>query len=511
MSHLSKVARARPDAVAAIFPGSGQALSFADLDAAANRAAHAMRAIGLRRGDCIALSITNRPEWLAAVLGAQRIGLYYVLLSTKMSADDLAYVVADSQAQALVISDGCFALTAETSLRGLSAPVFGLDLALDGVADWASLTAGQPATLPDQPSCGAVMLYSSGTTGRPKGVRKPLPDRAFDAADPATVGVARGYGLGEGSVLYSPSPLYHAAPHRYVTAALHSGATVVLPERFDAGEALVDLQAHQCTHGLWVPTMFHRMLRLPASVRQAADLSSQRYAIHGAAPCPQHVKRAMIDWWGPILDEYYSGSEGVGFVRISSQEWLAHPGSVGRAANAHVLGPDGGVLPAGAVGDIYFSGDNGFEYWRDPAKTAGAQSPQGWRTYGDIGYLDVDGYLYLTDRRHFTIISGGVNIYPQEIEAVLLEHPSVRDAAVIGAPSEDLGQAAMAVVELVSGVAADASTAEALLGFVRARLGPVKTPKRLVFEAELPRHDTGKLFKQDLLRKFAPPLGSGFG
>ena len=504
-SHFSHFARSQPGRVAAIFPDGAQSVTFAELEAAANRAANAMAALGLRRGDCIALSITNRPEWLAAVFGAQRAGVYYVPVSTKLSADDLAYIVRDSGAPVVVVSSGCFALETDGALESLPARVFGIDLAPGMAADWTALLASQPATLPEGASRGRPMLYSSGTTGRPKGIRKPLPEGSFDTPDPADLGIRAAYDVSPDSVMISPSPLYHAAPHRFVTAALHAGATAVIPASFDAAATLAAIGTYRCTHGLWVPTMFHRMLRLPEAVRAAADVSSQRFAIHGAAPCPVHVKHAMIAWWGPILDEYYSGSEGVGATRITSAEWLAHPGSVGRPADgiAHVLGPDGEELPTGATGDIYFGGNNAFEYWRDPAKTQGVVSRHGWRTFGDVGHLDADGYLYLTDRRHFTIISGGVNIYPQEIEAVLLEHEAVRDVAVIGVPSEDFGQEAKAVVELVDVGQAGPAMAAALTRHVRQRLGPVKTPKSIAFEDRLPRHDTGKLYKADLARKYA--------
>ena len=492
------------DRIAAIFPSSGLSLSFAALEAATNRAANAMLSLGLRRGDCIGLSITNRPEWLAAVLAAQRVGLYYVPLSTKLSADDLAYIVDDSAATVVIVSNGCFALETPGALDRLSARILGIGLPPTLAEDWSALVASQPASLPADTSRGRVMMYSSGTTGRPKGIRKPLPDGAFDTPDPADLAVKAAYGVGPGSVFFSPSPLYHAAPHRFVTAALHAGATVVIPDAFDAGAALAAIDKYRCTHGLWVPTMFHRMLQLPDAVRAAANLSSQRYAIHGAAPCPVHVKQRMIAWWGPILDEYYSGSEGVGATRITSAEWLAHPGSVGRPADgiAHILGPDGDELPAGQTGDVYFGGNNAFDYWRDPAKTQSVVSRQGWRTFGDVGHIDADGYLFLTDRRHFTIISGGVNIYPQEIEACLLEHPAVRDVAVVGVPSDDLGQAVVAVVELVNANMATDDLMDALKKYVRLRLGPIKTPKRIVFEARLPRHDTGKLYKAGLAEKY---------
>lgn len=505
MTHIRRHAADRPEAPAAVFPDRAQVLSFAALEAGANQAANAFVKLGLRRGDCIAISVTNRPEWLFSVLGAQRTGLYYVLLSTKLSAADLTFVLEDSGAKLLILSSGCFALETPNLLDSLPTPIIGVDLTGPGALDWREIVLPAATEMPAAPSSGRAMLYSSGTTGRPKGIRRPLPEGAYDTADPANLAIGASYEIGPGASVYSPSPLYHAAPHRFVIAALQMGASVVIPERFDPAATLAHLEDYRCTHGLWVPTMFHRLLALPADAREAFDPSGLRYAIHGAAPCPPHVKRAMIDWWGPILDEYYAGSEGVGSTRITSAEWLAHPGSVGRVADGavHILDDAGHELAAGEVGGVYFASPGAFEYWKDPAKTAQATSAHGWRTIGDIGYLDADGYLYLTDRKHFTIISGGVNIYPQEIEAVLLEHPWVRDVGVIGVPSEDLGQAAKAVVQLVDGVDGDAGAAQALLQFVRQRLGPVKTPKSVSFERQLPREDTGKLFKGELVRRYS--------
>ena len=505
MYHVTRFAAATPDRVAATFIPSGRTVTFGALEAEANQAAHALQALGLKRGDCIGISITNRPEFLSAMLGAQRIGLYYVLLSTKLSVDDLAYVVGDSKAKVVIVSKGCFAAETPEALSQLGVKVCLLDMASDGFDDWAALVAAQPATLPADVSRGRDLLYSSGSTGRPKGILKGLPEGAFDAPDPVNMGAGAAYGFSTQSVMLSPCPLYHAAPHRFANIALHAGAMLTLTESFDPETCLKAIEALGVTHSLWVPTMFHRMLQLPEAVRGSYDLSTHRHAVHGAAPCPVHVKQRMIDWWGPIIDEYYSGSEGVGSTNISSAEWLAHPGSVGRPHDCavHVLAQDGTELPAGEIGDIYFESNYAFEYLGDAQKTGQITSVEGWRTFGDIGYVDADGYLYLTDRRHFTIISGGVNLYPQEIESALLEHEAIKDAAVIGVPNEEFGQVAIAVVELVDQAQASDEMKAAIRAFVRGRLGPIKTPKSVEFETDFPRHATGKLYKRELIARYS--------
>jgi len=505
MYHVSRFAAATPDRVAATFIPSGRTVTFGALEAEANQAAHALRALGLKRGDCVGISITNRPEFLSVMLGAQRIGLYYVLLSTKLSVDDLAYVVRDSRAKVVIVSKGCFAAETPEALGRLGVQVCLLDMPEQGFDDWAALVAVQPATLPADCSRGRDLLYSSGSTGRPKGILKGLPEGVFDAPDPVNMGAAAVYGFAGQSVVLSPCPLYHAAPHRFANITLHAGAMLVVAEQFDPENCLKAIETYGVSHSLWVPTMFHRMLQLPDDVRGAYDLTTHRHAVHGAAPCPVHVKQRMIDWWGPIIDEYYSGSEGVGSTNISSAEWLAHPGSVGRPHDCavHVLGPDGAELPAGEIGDIYFESAHAFEYLGDAQKTGQITSAEGWRTFGDIGYVDADGYLYLTDRRHFTIISGGVNLYPQEIESALLEHEAIKDAAVIGVPNEEFGQVALAVVELVDPAQATEEMKAAIRAFVRVRLGPIKTPKSVAFEADFPRHATGKLYKRELIARYA--------
>jgi fatty-acyl-CoA synthase len=371
---------------------------------------------------------------------------------------------------------------------------------LDGFAPYEDAVAAFPAEpVPDE-SSGERLLYSSGTTGRPKGVLKPLPATMPWEGDPAMAGAAATYGFRDGMVYLSPAPMYHAAPLAFSVLAQRHGGTVVVMEHFDPARALELIEAHRVTHSQWVPTMFVRLLRLSEEERSAHDLSSHELAIHAAAPCPVPVKRQMIEWWGPILYEYYAGTEANGSTAITSEEWLAHPGSVGqaRASRVHIVGPEGEELPPGEEGAIYFSGGGTFEYHGDPDKTAGSRLPGGLSTLGDIGYLDADGWLYLTDRKAHMIISGGVNIYPREIEDVLISHPAVADVAVIGVPNEEFGEEVKAVVELLGGHEPSPALAAELTAFTRSHLAGFKVPRSVDFTDQLPRLPTGKLYKRRL-------------
>jgi acyl-CoA synthetase (AMP-forming)/AMP-acid ligase II len=344
------------------------------------------------------------------------------------------------------------------------------------------------------------MLYSSGTTGRPKGVRNAQPGAPLGTVSDLFRRRVALHGLDAAMVYLSTAPLYHSAPLRYNAMTHRLGGTSVIMEKFDAETALALIERHRVTHSQWVPTMLVRLLRLPDDVRRRYDLSSHRYAIHAAAPCPEHVKRALIDWWGPIVYEYYSGTEGNGQTAITTGEWLAHPGSVGRAilGTIHIVGPDGREVPAGATGTVYFEGGPRFEYYKDPEKTRASRSKEGWSTLGDIGHVDAEGYLYLTDRAAHMIITGGVNVYPQEVENVLLAHPSVADAAVFGVPDEEFGERVAAAVELVADTQATAALEVALIAYCRARLAHLKCPRTIAFHDKLPRHETGKLYKRML-------------
>jgi len=499
--HPSIHAGTVPDKAALIVAETGETWSYAALDAVSNQVAQLLRAEGCAVGDTIAVLLDNIPDYFPIVWGAQRAGLFYVCIPSRLTAPEIAYIVADSGAKLIVASAAVVAVGALAEmLAGQARLVIGG--AVPGWRDWAQAIAAQPATPIADERAGVDMLYSSGTTGRPKGVRVALPDDPSIAAPGVLATLARAlYGLGEDSIYLSPAPLYHAAPLRWSMAVMRLGGTVVMMRHFDAEAALAAIERYRINASQWVPTHFVRLLKLPEAVRAAYDVSSLKLAIHAAAPCPIPVKRAMIDWWGPVLQEYYAGSEGNGLTTISSAEWLARPGSVGKAVygTLHICDDAGNEVPVGEEGLVYFEGGGAFEYHNDPAKTAEARNAQGWTTLGDIGRTDADGYLYLTDRKSFMIISGGVNIYPQEIENRLITHPRVADAAVIGAPCPEMGERVVAVVQPVDMAEAGPALAEELTRWCRAELSGVKTPRQIDFEAELPRAPTGKLYKR-LLR-----------
>ena len=497
--HPSHHARITPGKPAVIVAETGETISYAQLDAASNRAAHLFRATGLKAGDTVALFLENHPRYLEIAWGAQRAGLYFVCVSSRLTAAEVDYILADSDARLLVTSPALADVAAQ-----LTAPVirFMLGTAISPFRSWDGETAAFPDTPIADESAGSDMLYSSGTTGRPKGIRMALPDPPLiDTPLGLTILAQLLYGLDADSVYLSPAPLYHAAPLRWSMSVQRLGGTVVMMEHFDPQAALAAIARYRITHSQWVPTHFVRMLKLPEAARMGHDLSSLKVAIHAAAPCPVPVKRAMIDWWGPVIFEYYAGSEGNGLTAINSAEWLAHEGSVGRAVHAiaHICDEAGEEVPIGTEGLVYFESAGRFQYHNDPKKTAEGRNRHGWTTLGDVGRMDEEGYLYLTDRKSFMIISGGVNIYPQEIENLIVTHPKVTDVAVIGAPHDEMGEQVVAVVQPADiELAGDALAAE-ITAYCRASLSGVKIPRRIDFVAELPRHATGKLYKR-LLR-----------
>ncbi len=503
--HPSHFAIRTPDKVAARFVPSGESLTYAELESSANQGAHFFRSAGLNTGDTVALCLGNQQAYLEAVWAAQRAGLIFTVVSTRLSAPELAYIVNDCGAKLLVLSATLAGLAQE--LRAACPQLRDVYVAGQAPASensWERAIAQQAATPIADPACGQEMMYSSGTTGRPKGVKKTRPAGAFDQANRFNAALVAGDKNVADRVYLSTAPLYHAAPYRQLSVALSYGATCIVMQRFDAESALQYMEQYRVTHSQWVPTMFYRLLRLPESSRMRYDLSSHAFASHGAAPCAIPLKQAMIDWWGPILEEYYAGTESVGVCTISSHEWLAHQGSVGKSKSGKIVILDalGQELACGETGHIYFANSHAFEYLNDPAKTREATGPGGLQTFGDIGHLDAEGYLYITDRKSFTIVSGGVNIYPQEIENALLSHPAVADAAVFGIPNEEFGEEVKAVVELVEFAHAAPALAQELIEFCRKTIGSLKSPRSLDFEEKLPRHDTGKLYKRFLRDKY---------
>ncbi|WP_242140287.1 acyl-CoA synthetase [Sphingomonas sp. TREG-RG-20F-R18-01] len=508
MSHPCVHARSDPGKPALIVAETGETISFAELDQRSNRAARLFRAHGLEAGDTIALFCENTPQFYDIAWGAQRSGLFFVCISTKLTAPEVGYILADSGAKLVVASAGLAAVAEQVAPELQRFAVGGV---IPGWQDWDAAVAAMPADPISDERAGVDMLYSSGTTGRPKGVRVALPEDPDIAATTVLEMLARGlYGLGPDSIYLSPAPLYHAAPLRWSMTVQRLGGTVVMMEHFEPEAALAAIERYRITASQWVPTHFVRLLKLDPAARARHDLSSLKVAIHAAAPCPVPVKEAMIDWWGPVLFEYYAGSEGNGLTTIASTEWLAHRGSVGKAAYGvlHVCGEDGAEVAAGEEGLIYFEGGGAFEYHNDPEKTAEARNAFGWSTLGDIGRIDADGYLYLTDRKSFMIISGGVNIYPQEIENRLITHPRVADVAVIGAPDAEMGERVVAVVQPVDMDEAGPELAAELIAWCRAELSGVKTPRQIDFTAELPRHATGKLYKRLLRDHYWGETGS---
>lgn len=491
MTHPRLHAAATPDRPAVIMSDGLPGLSYGRLEDRANRGARLLRSLAIKTGETIAYWLPNCPEVFEVYWAGQRAGLYVTPIATALTGAEADYIVENSGARLVVVSPEIAGLASLHRPDGVTVMT---------VAEWRSALDAQPPEPIADEAPGFHMVYSSGTTGRPKGIRLPLPQGAVTDAHQLAVQIESRYGLGPGDTYLSPAPLYHTAPLAYTTAAHRLGATVVVMPKFDPEGWLEAVQHYRVTLTQMVPTMFVRLLKLPEATRKAYDLSSLRQVIHAAAPCPVPVKHAMIDWLGPILYEYYGGSEGNGSTGITSEEWLKKPGSVGKATwgTLHICDDAGNELPPGEQGIVYFEGGWDFQYLGDPEKTRDSRNPlhPTWSALGDIGYLDGDGYLFLTDRKSHMIISGGVNIYPQEVENLLITHPKVADAAVIGVPNPDFGEEVKAVVQPLDPGEATPAFAQELLEFCRANLSPIKCPRSVDFDPALPRLENGKLYKR---------------
>jgi long-chain acyl-CoA synthetase len=501
-------AKKRPDQTAFIMASTGETVTYAEYEARTNRFSHLLRAHGLRPLDHFAIFMENNSRYLEVCGAGERSGLYYTCINSYLTAKELAYIINNSESKVLVTSRAC----REVALAAIrDCPNLTLCLLVDGTgdddlfADYAAATAAFPDTPIEDECLGTPMLYSSGTTGRPKGILRALDHVPPVQELPLFTFLHDLWRYREGLTFLSPAPLYHSAPQAAVNLAIRSGGTVIVMEKFDPEHYLQLVERYGVTHSQLVPTMFSRMLKLPEEVQTRYDLSSLESVVHAAAPCPVPVKHQMIDWWGPIIIEYYGATEAIGFTACDSEEWLSHPGTVGKVlvGELHVLDDSLKPVPTGVPGTLWFTSAGNFQYFNDTENTTESTSPDGSKvTVGDVGFLDEDGFLYLTDRATFMVISGGVNIYPQECENLLITHPMVADAAVFGIPNADLGEEVKAVVQLMPALEPSADIEKELMEFCRQNLAHLKCPRSIDFDPELPRLPTGKLYKRILRDKY---------
>ena len=508
MLHPRFHAERDPDRIAYRMADDGAVLSFGALEDAANRGAQTFRSLGLGTGAVVAALMENCLDFMVAAWAAQRSGICFVPVSRYLTASEITFILQDSGAQALVVSPRQAAIAEELVDAGTAPPhvLATGGAAASGMLDWDDCLAAMPADSIRDESTGINMGYSSGTTGRPKGVRPPATDRAVEEPDPFMLHLVRDrLGMSAASTFLSPAPLYHAAPMRFNMMCGHLGATSSIMTKFDPVDFLDTIARQAITHTKCVPTMFVRLLKLPEEVRLARSVASLETVVHAAAPCPVEIKRRMIAWLGPIIHEYYAGTESNGLTFISCEEWLEHPASVGRAVigTPHIMDESGETeLAPGDTGLVYFDGGVQFAYHNDPEATRKAYNRRGWSTVGDIGRLDAGGYLYLTDRQDFMIITGGVNVSPQEVEDTIVQHPGVRDVAVFGLPDPDLGQRVFAVVQPVDEETGDRCLGAAILAYCRTRLSSVKCPREIEIRRDLPRTETGKMLKARLQQEY---------
>lgn len=506
--YAGKYSISQPNQACVVMASNGAVVTYDEFEGRSNQLAHLLADHGLKPLDHYAIFMENNACYLETCAAGERAGLYYTCINSYLSADEMAFILNDSESKVLITSVDRIEVAREAIKQCrdvlLYLVVGGGDVD-EPFIDYEAAILKYPTTPIRHERLGTAMLYSSGTTGRPKGVLRPLADIPPDDNLPIFRFLNRVWQYREGMVYLSPAPLYHTAPQAATNLTIRMGGTCIIMERFDPEEYLRLIEKHRVTHSQLVPTMFSRLLKLPKQVRARYDLSSLEIAIHGAAPCPPQVKRQMIDWWGPIIHEYYGATEGLGFAACNTPEWLAHPGSVGkvRLGEVHVLDDDMNECPNGMAGTIWFVTATPFEYYNDPERTAQTCSADGtMSSVGDVGYVDDDGFLYLTDRRTYMIISGGVNIYPQECENLLISHPKVADAAVFGVPNEDLGEEVKAVIEVVPEFSGDDALEEELIAYCQSHLSHQKCPRSIDFEQQLPRLPTGKLYKRLLKDRY---------
>jgi len=505
--NLTELADRYADKPAIVMAASGDTVTYRELEQRSNRIAHLFRSRGLGPGDHIAILMQNQLEVFPVAWAAQRTGLLYTPVNWHLSAEEVSYIVANCGARMLIYSAALADLAAAAAA---ASPELHSRLVVGGNVAGAERLEVAVSDLPSRPiddeSEGYYMLYSSGTTGRPKGIRPELTGAPFGAGLGIDHLMRTAFGFGADTVYLSPGPLYHAAPLGWTLGTVRNGGTAIVMEKFDAERTLQLIDEFEVTHAQFVPTMFVRLLKLPKDIRDRHDVSSLRLAVHAAAPCPVEVKQRMIEWFGPILTEFYSGSEGTGFFMIDTPDWLSHRGSVGRAVQGvvHICDDDGSELAPGEVGTVWFSDVEQFEYFGDAAKTAEAFNDKGWNTLGDLGHVDKDGYLYLSARRSDLILSGGVNIYPQEIEDALILHPAVLDVAVIGLPDDEMGQRVHAVVHPAPEVTPGPDLERDLIDYCRDGLAHYKAPRSIGFGA-VPRLPSGKILRRELMAGDAAP------
>jgi long-chain acyl-CoA synthetase len=504
LDSIAHRARQTPAKAAIIMGGTGEVLTYGELDARANQGARLLHGLGATKGDALGLCIDNSPAFFQVACAAQRAGLTLIPVSTKLTAREIAHIVADSGAKVLVMGASVGHAVAQLlPMNGVL--LFATGAVPSGFRSWDAEAGTLSTAEVEEAGTNGEMLYSSGTTGRPKGIRYVgLPDTPGGLVT-SVLATLRRLGLNTESVYLCPAPLYHAAPFSWSIGTLRLGGTVVVMEVFDPEQALALIERYRVDISQWVPTHFVRMLKLPEGQRLKYDISSLRLAIHAAAPCPVPVKREMITWWGPILLEYFGCSEQSLLTIITSEEWLSHPGSVGRCVfgELHICDDQGEPVPPKTIGQVHSQDGMNFIYHNDPEKTKQSRNRLGWTTVGDMGFLDEDGYLFLTDRKNFMIISGGVNVYPQEVENLLVTHPRVADAAVFGVPDHDLGEKVVALVQPLDMEDATPAFADELKNWMRESLSGVKVPKLVVFRDQLPRLPTGKMAKHLLREEFS--------